>query len=126
MAVETQHPPHGYWEERGLALLWFAVLAGPTAVALNMFVGYALVKWACASGHAFVLTAIAALMFALALSGAWVAWTSRARLRDADEEGGRIVDRSYFVATVAFGFALLNALLIVMQTYPRFVLSPCE
>jgi hypothetical protein len=102
------------------------MLAGPAAVATNMFVGYALVKWACSTGHTFVLTAIALLMLVLALAGAWVAWTSRARLRDANEHGGRIVDRSYFVATVAIGFALLNALVIVMQTYPHFVLSPCE
>jgi uncharacterized membrane protein len=126
VALESHHPPHGYWEETGLALLWFAVLAGPTAVATNMFVGYALVKWACSTGHTFVLTAIALLTFVLALTGAWVAWTSRARLHDANEHGGRIIDRSYFVATIAIGFALLNAFLIVMQTYPHFVLSPCE
>ena len=125
MAVET-HPPHGYWEQRGLALLWFAILAGPTAVATNMLAGYALVKWACAHDHPNVLTLIALGTFVLALTGAWVGWTCRERLRDANEQGGSIVDRSYFTALIAIGLALLNAFLIVMQAYPRFVLSPCE
>ena len=125
MAVETREP-EDYWEHAGLGLLWFASLAGPAAVALNMGAGYALVKWACAAGHANVLSAIALATLALALAGAWVGWTCRARLRGANEHGGRIIDRSSFIAITATGFALLNALLIVMQAYPRFVLSPCE
>jgi uncharacterized membrane protein len=125
MVVDTRES-RDYWEAQGLALLWFAILAGPAAVALNMGAGYALVKWACASGHSNVLTAIALGTLVLALTGAWAGWNCRARLRGADERGGRIVDRSYFVAVIAVGFALINALLIVMQAYPRFVLSPCE
>ena len=125
MAVET-YPRRDYWEQRGLALLWFAVLAGPAALFANQFVGYALVKWACASGHTYVLTGIAIAMLCLALAGAWVGWTCRNRLRDATENGGRIIDRSYFVAIVGVGLGLLTALLIVMQAYPHFILSPCE
>ena len=116
----------GYWEERGLALLWFAVLSGPIALALNMFAGYALVKWTCASGHTFVLTGITVVMFGLALTGVWVAWTCRNRLRDANEHGGRVIDRSYFAAVIGIGLATLSALLLVLQAYPHFVLSPCE
>jgi hypothetical protein len=125
MAVAT-HPPHGYWERTGLARLVFALLAGPAAVATNMFAGYALTKWACATGHTVVLTAIAAATFVFALAGAWVGWSCRAQLLGANEHGRRIVDRSYFVAIVAVGFALLNALLIALQAFPHFVLSPCE
>jgi hypothetical protein len=126
MVIEAHHQPHGYWEQTGLALLWFAVLAGPIAVATNMFAGYALTKWACASGHTFVLTLIALAMLVLALTGAWVGWGCRQQLLDGNEQGGRIVDRSYFVAMVAVGFACINALLIVLQSFPHFVLSPCE
>ena len=125
MAVGT-HEPHGYWEQTGLALLWFAMLAGPVALALNLGVGYALVKWACAGDHGLVLTALAAVSMALALAGTWVGWSCRAQLAGANEHGGRIVDRSYFVAIVAVGFSLMNALLIVMQAYATVVLSPCE
>lgn len=126
MAVGTHHEPHGYWEQTGLALLWFAVLAGPTAVATNMFAGYALTKWACASGHTFVLTAIALVMLMVALSGAWVGWNCRQRLLDATDDGGRIIDRSYFAALVAIGLSLITGLAIVLQAFPHFVLSPCE
>lgn len=125
MAVEA-YPRRDYWEHRGLALLWFAVLAGPAAVAANQFAGYALVKWVCASGHTYVLTGIAIAMLGVSLAGAWIGWGCRERLRDAREHGGQIIDRSYFVAMVGIGLALISALLIVMQAYPRFLLSPCE
>jgi hypothetical protein len=126
MAVDTHHEPHGYWEQTGLALLWFGVLAGPVAVATNMLAGYALTKWACASGHTFVLTGIASAMLIVALSGVWVGWSCRQRLLDANEHGGAIVDRSYFAALVAIGLSLITCLLIVLQAFPHFVLSPCE
>jgi len=125
MAVET-HDQRRYWQGAGLALLWFAVLAGPIAVALNQFMGYVLVKWVCASGHKSVLTAISFTTLLLAAAGAWAGWTCRDRVRNANEHGGRIVDRSYFVAIVAVGLAATTALLIVLQAFPRFVLSPCE
>jgi hypothetical protein len=125
MAVET-YPSADYWEERGLTLLWFSVLAGPAALFANQFAGYALVKWACATGNTFVLTAIDVAMLAVALAGAWVGWRCRARLREATEYGGSIIDRSYFLAIVGMGLALVTALLIVMQAYPHFILSPCE
>lgn len=125
MAVET-YPSDGYWEQRGLALLWFAVLAGPAALFTNQFAGYALVKWACASSQTFVLTAIDIAMLGLSLAGAWVGWMCRERLRGATEFGGRIIDRSYFLAIIGTGLALISALLIVMQAYPHFLLSPCE
>jgi len=125
MAVDTERH-YGYWEQSGLLLLWFALLAGPAAVAVNMLAGYALVKWVCASGHKSVLTLISLAALGLAVAGAWVGWTCRQRLRDANEHGGRIIDRSYFVAIVAIGLASINVLLIVVQAFPRFVLSPCE
>jgi hypothetical protein len=125
MAVETSRS-RDYWEQRGLALLWFAVLAGPAALFANQFAGYALVKWACASGRTYVLTGMAIATLGVALAGAWVGWTCRGRLRDATESGGRIIDRSYFVAIVGIGLALITALVIVMQAYPHFFLSPCE
>jgi hypothetical protein len=125
MAVGT-HPPHGYWDQAGLAWLSFAMLAGPLALTINLGAGYALVKWACASGHAFVLTALSLGTLALALAGTWVGWRCRAQLPGANEHGGRIVDRSYFVAIVAIGFSLLNALLVTIHAYATVVLSPCE
>jgi hypothetical protein len=107
-------------------LLWFAMLTGPTASLLNLGAGYALVKWTCTTGHKEVMTAVAVAALALTMAGAWVGQTFRKRLRGANDEGGCIVDRSHFAAVVAIGLNTLNALLIMLATFPHFVLSPCE
>ena len=98
------------------ALLWYAVIAGPAAVALSQLAGYAMVKPVCASGHPFVLTLISLAALAVSLSGVWTGWRRRTEMRDTRD----------FVASVAICLSLLTTLLIVMQAYPRFVLSPCE
>lgn len=121
------HEARDYWEHRGLVLLWASMLAGPLAFALNLQVGYALVKWACSREQEFLLTLVAVLAFALTASGAWLGWTCLIKVRDAaDEQGGRLVDRSYFMAVVAIGLNALLALWIVAATFPQIVLSPCE
>jgi hypothetical protein len=123
MAVDLDQ---SYWNERGLRLLWFATLAGPTAWALNLFAGYASVKWACATDHTAVLTAVSAAAFAMTMTGVWVAWICRARSQHGTDEGGGAIDRSHFAAVVAIGLNVLSALVIVLSTFPHFVLSPCE
>jgi hypothetical protein len=116
-----------YWEDRGLVLLWTSMLAGPLAWALNLQVGYALVKWACSRDQTFVLTLVGALTFAGTVAGAYVGWLCLLKVRGtADELGGRIIDRSYFVAVVAVGLNLLLALLIAVSSVHQFMLSPCE
>ena len=104
-----------------MRLLWFAVLASPAAVALNQLTGYMLVKWACASGHKNVLTAISVAALLLTIAGAWVGWRCRDRLRDANEHGGRVTDRSYFVAIgpllVAVGLMMLELFVAFLQAF---------
>jgi hypothetical protein len=97
-------------------VLWYAVIVGPAAVAMSQLAGYALVKPVCASGHPFVLTLISLVALALSLSGAWIGWTRRTERYDTRD----------FVACVAIWLSLLTSLLIAMQAYPHFVLSPCE
>jgi hypothetical protein len=117
----------GYWDDWGLVLLWTAFLSGPLAWGLNLQIGYALVKWACSREQTFLLTLVAAVAFAGALAGAWLAWTCAAKVRaEADEQGGRVIDRSYFMAMLAFGLNLLLALLIATSAYHPLFLSPCE
>jgi hypothetical protein len=116
-----------YWEDWGLVLLWASMLAGPIAFGFNLQVGYALVKWACSREQGFLLTAVAVLALAFAAWGAWLGWTLLAKVRDAaDEQGGRLIDRSYFMAVVAIGLNVLLALLIAVSAIPQAVLSPCE
>jgi hypothetical protein len=116
-----------YWEDRGLVLLWTSTLAGPVAFAINLQVGYALVKWACSREQAFLLPLVSVLALALTTWGAWLGWTCLVKVRDAaNEEGGRQIDWSYFMAVVAIGLNGLLALWILTTMFPQAVLSPCE
>ncbi len=116
-----------YWESRGLALLWMSFFAGPVAWILNQGVGYAVMKPVCSSANVYVLWLIGAFTFILASVGAWAASRCLLALRDgATDEGGGVIDRSYFVAIVAIGMDSLIAILIVTSVIPQFLLSPCE
>ena len=116
-----------YWEDRGLVLLWASMLSGPVAFALNLQIGYALVKWACSREQEFLLPLVAVLALALTGWGAWLGWQCLVKVREsANEEGGRVVDRSYFMAVVAIGLNILLALWVLTTMIPPVVLSPCE
>jgi hypothetical protein len=68
---------------------------------------------------------IAAAALALTAWGAWLGWTCLVKLRGAaTDEGGRAIDRSYFMAVVAIGLDALLALWIV-ATVIHLVLAPC-
>jgi hypothetical protein len=118
--------PGGYWEEKGAGLLWFALLAGPVAWALDELISYAAVKPVCFADARFTLTAINGGALVLVAAGALVAASCLSRLKESSGDGGRRVDRSYFMAIGALGLHALFALLIVFATIPQFVLSPCE
>jgi hypothetical protein len=120
------HEARDYWEDWGLVLLWTSMLAGPLAFGLNLQVGYALVKWACSREQEFLLVLVAVLALGTAAGGAWLGWSCLTKLRDADEQGGRLIDRSYFMAVVAIGLNLLLMLQILASAFPTIVLSPCE
>jgi hypothetical protein len=116
-----------YWEDWGLVLLWTSMLSGPVAFAINLQVGYALVKWACSREQEFLLPLVAILALALTVWGAWLGWTCLVKVRDAaNEQGGHIIDRSYFMAIVAIGLNALLALWVLTTMFPQAVLSPCE
>ena len=120
------HAARGYWEDRGLILLWFAVLSGPAAWALDELISYAAVKPVCFADARFTLTAINLGALVLVGAGALIARSCLSKLRQASDDGGRHVDRSYFMAVGALGLNALIGLLIVFATFPHFVLSPCE
>ena len=116
-----------YWDGKGLALLWMSFFAGPIAWTLNQGIGYAVLKPVCRSADVSVLWLIGVFTFVLACLGAWIAALCLLALREgATDAGGRVVDRSYFVAIVAIGMNSLIALLIVTSAIPQLLLSPCE
>jgi hypothetical protein len=115
-----------YWDDRGLALLWAALLLGPLAVSIDLGAGYALVKPLCASGQPQMLRAISIAVLILSGIGLTVgAWCFARLRRSAVDDGGRVIDRSYFTALVAVGLNLLSILLIATAGGAR-VIMPCE
>ena len=89
---------------------WLAFWLAPAAATLQVGVGYALVKPACAVGGTTVLTALSVITFAMTVAGIWLSWRRRPS----------------FVASVALGLNLLVAVLVIAATIPHFLLSPCE
>lgn len=113
-------------EGRGVAALWFAVLAGPLAWMLGLNAGYGLVRVACARDGMLYLHAISLLTLLLALAGGWVArreW-KRSGGEWPGEEGGTL-PRSRFMAALGLLASGLFALVIVAQWIASFFLNPC-
>ena len=115
-----------YWDHRGALVLWTAVLLGPAAGALDMFINYALVKPVCANGNKALLTLVSVGALIVVGFGAWIAWTCLTRLREATDEGGRTIDRSYFMALGAMALNVMMGILIGTIAVHQFILSPCE
>jgi hypothetical protein len=115
-----------YWQHRGARLLWFAALSGPVAWGADQLISYALVKPICAAGNKNLLLLTAAAALLLVACGVYAGWSCLRQLRDADDEGGRRIDRSHFMAVVATSLNALIAILILTAVVPLFLLSPCE
>jgi hypothetical protein len=112
---------------RGALGLWLALLAGPFAATLQLSLNYALVKWACANGGEWVLTAITVAVFALAIGGAALGVVHLAAVRD--DRGGVPIwsaDSRRVLAIVAVGLDLLIAIFLVNTLIAMAALTPCE
>jgi hypothetical protein len=89
---------------------WLAFFIAPAVAAIQVGVGYALVKPACAAGGPLMLTMLSVAMFILAAAGAGLGWARRER----------------FIGMVAAGLNLLVILIAIFSTIPHFILHPCE
>ena len=92
------HAARDYWEDWGLVLLVASFLIGPATAALDLLIGYAAVKPACRNDTAAALRLLSFVAFGVTLIGAGIGYRCLTRLRGAVDDGGRIVDRSYFAA----------------------------
>ena len=113
-------------EPRGIAALWFAVLAGPLAWMLGLNAGYGLVRVACAKQNMLYLHAVSVLTLLLALAGGWVAWREwkRTGREWAGEEPGAI-PRSRFMVALGLLASALFSLTILAQWTASFFFNPC-
>jgi hypothetical protein len=121
------HEARHYWEDTGLLMLIGAVLLAPFAWLLEMQISYAMTKWACENDRRDLILAMPVGSLALVSLAGWMAWSCWTKLRhSAQEEGGRMEDRSYFLALAGLAMSGIFALLILTAVVPRYVLSPCE
>jgi hypothetical protein len=120
---EAQH----YWEHVGLMMLIGGFLLGPLAWFVDLQVSYAVVKWACRGNGRAVLLLMPLGSLTLVAFGAWLSWACWTKLRgSAQPEGGRMEDRSYFLALAGLASNAIFGLLILTSLAPRYFLSPCE
>jgi hypothetical protein len=121
------HRARQYWEHIGLMMLMGSLLLAPAAWFLDLQVSYAMVKWTCDEDRKALLLLVPAFSLGLVGIAGWMAWSSWLKLRnEAVPAGGRMEDRSYFLAIAGLGTSALFALLILSSLVPRIMLSPCE
>ena len=111
---------------RGIAVLWFAVLAGPLAWMLGLNAEYGLVRVACAKQNMLYLHSVSLLTLLLALAGGLVAWREwkRTGREWAGEEPGAIPRSRVLVALGLLASALFS-LTILAQWVASFFFNPC-
>ena len=110
-----------------VSTLWTGVIGGPLIWLIYLQINYALVPWACHSGHKTVLLLIGlATLIGTAATGvvAWRAW-HLAGANDQTEEGGPI-GRSRFMALTGLGLAALTTLLVAASFIPIIVYQACD
>ena len=116
-----------YWEDVGLMLLIGGFLLAPLAWLLDLQISYAVLKWACANDRRDLVLLIPLGSLALIGVGSWMSWSCWTKLRGtANQDGGQMEDRSYFLAIAGLAMNAVFALLIVTSYAPRYFLSPCE
>jgi hypothetical protein len=108
------------------AWLWFGVLAGPVAWALDEGISYAIAQHACSTGAFYELHIISAFCLILAAAGFFAARSQFAHVQGAYDEGGSARDRSWFLARFGMASSLGFALVIIALSVPKIVLSPCD
>lgn len=107
--------------------LWYGILAGPLAAAVNEGLNYMLDQHSCSTGHYYVLHLISTCALLFCLSATFVAGHELRHIPgDIDEEGGTWRERSWFMARLGLAASLGFALVIIAMSVPHFILSPCD
>ena len=112
---------------RGPLSLWLALLAGPTAASLQLSVSYALVKWACAAGGAWLLATLAGVFLAVTIAGVGLGLVHLVSV-GGEHEVARTwsAESRRLLAATAVGLDALIAVFFVNTLIAIAALSPCE
>jgi hypothetical protein len=112
---------------RGVRATWMGVVLPPTLLLAQIQVNYALVPWACANGHVWVVHLVSLACLAGTLAGTAVCWSSWTALgRGGSEVDAGTLAPARFVTLGALVFSAGIALVIVAVDVPGFVLGPCD
>jgi hypothetical protein len=109
----------------GVGELWAGVLVGPMAMLIQLQTNYALVPWACGTGHTWPLHVVSLLALLVTIVAGVLAYSVWFPLNTQEDSGGTLA-RSRFMAAVGVLISLLMALVIVAQWLPIFINHPCE
>jgi hypothetical protein len=121
------HEARDYWEDVGLMRLLAGLLLPMLAWAIDLQASYALVKWVCATSWYAAIWLVPAGSLSLVAIAAQQSWACLQRLRgDADLDGSRMQDRSYFLALSGLAMSALIGLLILDSMFTRTWLNACE
>lgn len=124
--AQTHESPTYFDRGRGIAVLWFGLLAGPAAWFLHLNISYSLVRFICFHGHGWLLHLTTGAALVLAAAGAWVAWRSW-NLIGAPEvtNGPGTLGRTRFMALGGLMLSGFFLTIILLAWIPDFLLHPC-
>lgn len=107
--------------------LWTGILAAPIAWFLQMQINYALVPWACATGHMMVLHMVTLGGLLIAAASTLTAWREWQRSgKEWPKGAGGPQMRSRFMAVLGLLISVMFFFVILAQSIPSFILSPCQ
>ena len=107
-------------------LLYYGILAAPTAWMCDEGLSYMLDQHACSTGHFYVLHIITIVTAMIALSGFFIALLQLLAAGKGNDDGGSPRDRAYFMARLGIITSLGFTLVILALAVPRWILSPCD
>jgi hypothetical protein len=106
--------------------LWWSLIAGFAAWAVDLSFSYVLEQRSCSTGHHYLLHVISVISLAIALTGFGTGLVEFRRFPGTtSEEGGSHFDRAHFQALLGMAFSLSFALVVIAGSVPRWILGPC-
>lgn len=123
--VGSESETEGTSARENLAL-WIGILGSAIIWAIQLQTSYAMVPWACSSGHRWMLPVVSAgFLIAAAIPGvmAWRLWRTMSRARS--ERETRYAGRRRFMAMLGMMDSAIFFLLILAQGLPVFFIHPC-
>ena len=111
----------------GALLLWWGILAGPIAFALDEVISYATVQHSCSTGFSLLLHLYTALAIAVSLSGlASAQWAYRRLPSSIDTKSGSTDARSRWMSIYGTAASIAFIVVIIALSIPKFAMSPCD